>query len=265
MKYSLSNLSWGKTPLHEMLPRIKQVGFHGIEIAPTAIWPEMKSIDFLEFKRMRYLIEDNGLEVSALQSLLYGHPEYQLFSRSTWPEMKSHLEFVFSLAQTLGAGVVVFGSPRNRLKGDLSTGLAHEIASEFFSSLLPSLERNDLVMTLEPNAPEYGADYLLNYCDVLELSSLIDSPHILPQIDTGCLWMVGEDPTLAFRSHKPHHLHISNPNLGVIPGDSNFEELFSQIRDTNFEGWLVIESLGISGDYAIEAAQWLINELGIVQ
>lgn len=265
MKYSLSNLSWGETPIHQMLPRIKQVGFHGIEIAPTAIWPEMKSIDFLEFRKMRYLIEDNGLKVSALQSLLYGHSDYQLFSRSTWPEMKLHLEFVFSLAKTLGTDIVVFGSPKNRLKGDLSTELAHEMAAEFFASLVPSLERNNLVMTLEPNAPEYGADYLLNYCDVLELSSFIGSRHILPQIDTGCLWMVGEDPSLAFRSHKPHHLHISNPNLGVIPGDSNFGELFKLIRDTDYEGWLVIETLGNSGDYAIEAAEWLSYELGKVE
>jgi D-psicose/D-tagatose/L-ribulose 3-epimerase len=265
LKYSLSNLSWGETPINQMLPRIKQIGFHGVEIAPTAIWPEIKSTDASLFKKMRYLIEDNGLEVSALQSLLYGNLDYQLFSRGTWLMMKSHLEFMFTLAKTLGASVVVFGSPRNRLKGELSKELAHEIAAEFFATLLPSLERNNLVMTLEPNASEYGADYLLNYSDVRQLSSLINSPHISPQIDTGCLWMVGEEPSSAFRSFTPHHIHISNPNLGILPGESNFKELFSLIRDSGYKGWLVIETLGNSGDAAIEAAQWLRDELGKVK
>lgn len=265
MKYSLSNLSWGETPIQQMLPRIKQVGFHGIEIAPTAIWPEIKSTDILEIKKMRDLIEGCGLEVSGLQSLLYGHPDYQLFSKNTWPMMRSHLEFMFSLANTLGAEVVVFGSPRNRIKGQLPKDLANEIAAEFFTTLLPSLKQNNLILTLEPNAPEYGADYLLNYSDVRQLSKLIDSPYILPQIDTGCLWMVAEEPSVAYSSCKPHHIHISNPNLASVPGESNFKELFEQIRSSDYKGWLVIETLGESGDEAIKAAKWLSEELGKIE
>jgi len=265
LKYSISNLSWGETPIDEMLPRIKEVGLHGIEIAPTAIWPEIKSSDFSDVKRMRDLIESHGLKVSGLQSLLYGHPDYQLFSRSTWSLMRSHLEIMFTLARTLGAEVVVFGSPRNRLKGDLPKDLANEIAAEFFATLLPSLERNNLTLTLEPNAPEYGADYLLNYSDVQQLSSLIKSPYILPQIDTGCLWMVGEEPSLAYRSFIPHHIHISSPNLGSVPGESNFKELFDLIRNSDYKGWIVIETLDKSGDKAIKAAKWMSDELGKVK
>ena len=262
MKYSLSNLSWGKTPIHQMLPQIKNVGFHGIEIAPTVIWPEIKSVAVSEVEKMRNLIESYGLAVSGLQSLLYGHADYQLFSRSTWPMMRLHLEYMFSLAKTLGAEVVVFGSPRNRLKGELTDDLANEIAADFFATLLPSLEQNNLVLTLEPNAPEYGADYLLNYSDVRHLSSLINSPYILPQIDTGCLWMVGEEPADAFRSCMPRHIHISNPNLATVPGKSNFVELFDLIRESSYEGWLVIETLGKSGNMAIKEATWLSDELG---
>jgi D-psicose/D-tagatose/L-ribulose 3-epimerase len=262
VKYSLSNLSWGQAPIEQILPRIKQVGFHGVEIAPTAIWPETKSTDVSQLKKMRTVIESHGLQVSGLQSLLYGYPDYQLFSRSTWPMLRSHLEFMFNLAKHLGAEVVVFGSPRNRLKGELSTNLAHEIAAEFFVTLLPALEQNNLVMTLEPNAPEYGTDYLVNYSEVRELSSLINSPHVLPQIDTGCLWMVGDDPSLAFSSGKPHHIHISNPNLESVPGQSNFVEFFDLIRDSDYKGWLVIETLDKSESKAIAAAKWLSDEFG---
>lgn len=262
MKLSLSNLSWGDTPIQQMIPLIEEIGIQGIEIAPTAIWPELKSTRNIELRKMRDLIESHGLEVSGLQSLLYGHKDYQLFSRSTWPRMRSHLEFMFSVASILGAKVLVFGSPRNRVRGNLQIDLANQIACEFFTSLIPSLEKNNLVMTLEPNAPEYGCDFLLTYEEVRNLTSLINSDWVKPQIDTGCLWMVREDPSSAFHSEMPHHVHLSNPNLQDVPGDSNFDNFLSLIRASEYKGWLVIESLGETIEKALHAAKWLKSEIG---
>jgi len=175
--------------------------------------------------------------------------------------MKEHFNSVFRIANTLGTHVVVFGSPKNRLRGRLNQTEVDNLATEFFTSLIPSLEENDLVLTLEPNALEYGTDYLLTYSEVNYLSNMINSPRIAPQIDTGCLWMAGENPCDAFRVAPPHHIHISNPNLRPVPGNSNFTDFLNLVFSTEYRGWIVIETLGKSASKAIQSASWLSNEL----
>jgi sugar phosphate isomerase/epimerase len=168
---------------------------------------------------------------------------------------------MFEVAGALGAKVAVFGSPKNRIKGNISKDVANDTAMEFFSSLVPSLEKNDVVLTLEPNAPDYGADYLLDYEDVCKLSSLIGSNQIAPQIDTGCLWMVGADPISALEITMPHHLHLSTPNLGEVPGLWDFSDLLQKVSLRNYEGWIVIESLEKSLEKSLRSSRWLKSEV----
>lgn len=244
-----------------MLPLIKSVGLNGVELAPTSIWPDIRNVDELEVKNLRRMIESSNLEVSGIQSLLFGFPELQLFSKETWPELIAHLEHMFMIADNLGAGVAVFGSPRNRKKGNLTWDQALEVSHEFFSSLIPSLERHNLVLTLEPNAPGYGSDFLLNYQDVVDLSIAINSPRISTQIDTGCLWMVGDDPSVAYNLQVPHHIHLSVPNLKPVPGAFDFSSFLQLLQERDYPGWLVIEALGDSAEVALSAARWFRSEL----
>jgi len=261
MKISISNLAWGKTSLLEAVKIVENVGLSGIEIAPTALWPNLYSVTPLEIKRTREILLDSGLRVSGIQSLLYGHPEFQLFDKSTWPELRKHIEIILEIAENLETKVAVFGSPKNRVKGRLKKAEADLIAAEFFSTLLPVLERSDVVLTLEPNAPEYGADYLTSYAEVQELSDLIGSLRVAPQIDTGCMWMVGEDLCQAFESRIPHHIHISNPNLGEVPGSSNYDHIFELIKTSEYSGWLVIETLNQPPEKIMHASKWLVSKM----
>jgi D-psicose/D-tagatose/L-ribulose 3-epimerase len=262
LKLAISNLSFGDTPLYEVLPKLRDLGIDGIEIAPTAIWPNIDSIEMNDVKRAQNKINEYGLKVSGIQSLLYGHPEFQLFDKSTWPAMKSYLEKMIEIAGSLGANVAVFGSPRNRLKGEIKTEIANLIAAEFFSLLIPALEQNNVVLTLEPNAAEYGADYLMTYEDVNTLSNLIDSRVIGPQIDTGCLWMAGKDPLLAIDINIPEHIHISAPNMALVLGNESYDHFIQKIVEVDYKGWLVLEMLGdkIGNDFEwVESVKWIIQ------
>lgn len=261
MKTSISNLAWGAVPVYEIAPKLKLAGIDGIEIAPTALWNDFASVSNLEIVQFREYLSDTGLEVSGIQSLFFGHPEFQLFVKSTWPLMQKHLIRMIELGGLLQASVAVFGSPRNRLKGSLSPQLANEMAMEFFSHITSSLEDNNLTLSLEPNAPEYGADYLNSYSEVVELSKMMDSNNIGPQIDTGCLWMYGEDPAIEFLKFVPRHIHLSTPHLGKIPGSWNFDDFIRTAKSQNYNQWLVIETLGNTKENAIGSAKWLTSTL----
>lgn len=262
MKYSISNLAWDDTPLDQIIPKLANAGLQGVEIAPTAIWPDLDQVSDQEIIEFKGYLESHNLVVSGIQSLLYGHPELQLFDQSCWRGLRTHLEKVITVGGLLGADVAVFGSPKNRVRGILDLNQANHLASTFLKQLNPHLKANNIVLTLEPNAPDYGADYLTTYEDVVHLSNNINSEYIKPQIDTGCLWMIGVPPENAYSYFMPHHIHLSVPNLDQVPGGYRFEEIMSRAQLTKYSRWVVIEMLELekdSLDGVFNAIKWLTD------
>jgi sugar phosphate isomerase/epimerase len=268
MRLSASNLAWGSQGLDAFLTAVREHGLQGVEIAPTAVWPESPSVSHEQIAQLRARLQGNGLQVSGLQSLLYGKPDLQLLDRSTWPSLLDHLRQVIGLAGALGATCAVFGSPRNRQRGRISVARADEIAAEFFALLEPVLRDDGVVLTLEPNAPEYGADYLTHYTDVVRLAGLIGSPWVQPQIDTGCLAMVGDDAAAGARTRIPGHVHVSAPHLVPPPAGLDHRILAKTLRGLGYKGWVVLEMLPAGDDprtAAVLALDWLRTAYGPAQ
>lgn len=262
MRLSISNLAWPKAPVDEVAPRMKEAGMDGVELAPTAIWPHTPHVPSMEVREYAQRWHDHGLAVSGIQSLLYGHPEFQVFDRDTWPAMHEHLASMIQLAHDLDTHIAVFGSPKNRIRGEISNTEANAMCGEFLSELLPALANCNVILTLEPNAPAYGADYLTHYADTVALSKLIGSPWIQPQVDSGCLHMVHDDPAQAVRTHIPVHVHISTPNLLPPPGPVDHDALREALLSSGYDGWVVLEMLQATAnpvETAIESAQWLVD------
>jgi sugar phosphate isomerase/epimerase len=246
MNLSISTLAWSDLPLRQMAQRVSSHGLTGVEIAPTSIWPESPNIPEGDLLSTRRMLEDHGLGVSGLQSLLFGRPDLQLFDRRCWPDLCRHLSAVLRVAGQLGADVAVFGSPKNRRRGDLPMHAAMQAAAEFFTGLIPELEDNEVVLTLEPNAPEYGADFLTGYRDCVELADLIGSEWVQPQVDTGCLTMVGEDAVEQAVFRLPAHVHVSAPGLGLPQADRFYERLAAELRKLEYQQWVVLEMLPVT-------------------
>lgn len=264
MNLSVSNLAWPAEDLAPMLAALQEIGIDAVEIAPTAVWPSAPAVSSREVGDLRGLLADHGLQVSGLQSLLYGHPEFQLMDRSCWNDMSTHLRAVIALAGELQAGVAVFGSPKNRLRGARSEAQADEMAAEFFAGLIPDLQAAGVVLALEPNAPAYGADYLTHYADTVRLADLVGSPWVGPQVDTGCLTLVADDPAAAVQHRTPVHVHVSVPQLGAPPGEIDHEAVASNLRAIPYEGWVVLEMLAQPNprETAIASARWLAETYG---
>ena len=248
MRTSISNLAWTHKDTIGLIPKLKATGLQGIEIAPTLIWPDFGEIQFSEVSDFAHMIKDEGMSVSGIQSLSFGRPELQVFDISTWPIFREHLKKMFAVGGLLNASVAVFGSPKNRVKGDLDELEANLMAIDFFTSLIPDLIENNIKLTLEPNAVAYGADFLTNYSQVVHLSEEIGSPWIIPQIDTGCMWMSEDDLEQSFSLHQPGHIHLSVPNLEIFPADEDFKPFLKQVIQSDYSSWIVIEMLNKSVD-----------------
>lgn len=265
MPLSISNLAWSYVPVDDVAPRLKAAGMEGVELAPTAIWPDAPHVPSSEVREYAQQWRDHGLAVSGIQSLLYGHPEFQVFHPGTWPDMREHLTSMIRLAHDLGTHIAVFGSPKNRIRGQLSDTEANAMFGEFLTGLLPVLADCGVLLTLEPNAPDYGADYLTHYADTIGVSDLIASPWIQPQVDTGCLTMVNDDPAQAVRSRVPAHVHVSTPNLLPPPGPVDHRTMRAALASSDYNGWVTLEMLQTTSDplaTAVRSAQWLTDTYG---
>ena len=246
IRRSVSNLAFLSQSPESVGPLLKRHGIEAVELAPTSIWPTFPDVSSEMLGTYLEGWIQEGIVVSGVQSLLFGHPEFQVFDRFSWPGMLDHLCRVIASASLLGAEVAVFGSPKNRVRGNLGRHDADQMFAEFLAGLLPVLEDSQVVLTLEPNAPEYGADYLNTYAEVVKVSDMVDSPWVKPQIDTGCLAMIGEDPARAVRSRTPTHVHVSAPLLGPPPGGIDHGAVNRELNSSGYEGWVVLEMLQLS-------------------
>lgn len=265
MRLSVSNLAWPGGQPEGVAARLVSAGIEGVEIAPTTLWPATPSVPTEELRSYARKLRRLGLAPSGIQSLMFGHPELQVLQPDTWQGARDHLKSMLTIARDLGAQVAVFGSPRNRLRGALSLDAAHVRFAEFVQPLLASLESMDVTLTIEPNAPDYGADYLTTYEEVLGLCKVIGSPHVRPQVDTGCLAMADDDPVAAIAACPPAHVHVSAPHLVAPPGPIDHAGVRAQLLEAKYDGWIVLEMLAAPDD-SLESismsADWFANAYG---
>ena len=133
MKLAISNIAWDEHDDPDILSGLRDRGVLGIELAPTKMWPEWKGATPEQAASYRQKLSSLGFEIPAMQAILFGKPELQLFDRSCHQLFIDHIKLVADLAAELGAGVLVFGAPKNRVRGQLSTQDAMRQAADFFN------------------------------------------------------------------------------------------------------------------------------------
>jgi D-psicose/D-tagatose/L-ribulose 3-epimerase len=251
MKLAVSNIAWDEAEQLEILPALAAAGVTGIEIAPTKIWPDWTGATPEAAARLRAALAARGFVVPALQSILFGRPDLRVFGGHA--ALVDHIALVAALAGALGAGVMVFGSPRNRLRGALSEAEAMRQAVPVFREIGAACAAAGTCLGIEANPPQYGGDFLLTWRDAAELVALVDHPGIGLHLDTACTAMAGDDPVAAATAcaDRIRHFHVSAPQLGPVGprmGGADEESaaidhpgIAAALRSRGYSGWVSIE------------------------
>ncbi len=245
MKLSISNIAWPEEASDEVADLLREEQVTGIEVAPTKLLGPPADATDADINAKRDHWQSIGLPIVAAQALLFGRNELLLFAdEQTRRQTLEHLKRVVRAVGKLGAKSQVFGSPKNRYRGTVSMNEAWPIAIEFFRELGETAVRFDTQVVLEANPVEYGADFLTNTIDTLQLVRDIDHPGIALHIDTACMHMAGDDPESIMKEAGPlfRHFHVSERNLGVV-GSTPFphEQFARALRSVDYQGWTSIE------------------------
>jgi D-psicose/D-tagatose/L-ribulose 3-epimerase len=244
VRLAVSNIGWTEQHDASVLPKLRDVGVEAIEIALGRVFadPLSASVDDAHIVSERF--QAAGLPIVSMQSLLYGRPELVLFGTQAEAEgMLSHLRQIMTLAQALGCGSLVFGSPKNRLRGDRSFDQACADAIPILRQIGDIAAKTNTTFCLEANASGYGCDFMTVLAEANQVAMKAAHPAIGQVLDTGNMMMEGEAPEAILPSlPMVRHVHISAPQLGpVAPHEDYVGHVISLLREHGYEGVVTLE------------------------
>ena len=245
MKLAVSSIAWSADREEQASRVLRQAGLKGIEIAPTTIWsrPTEAPVAELDAYRDRWL--ERGLHIIATQALLFGRPDLVLFAdESTRQRTAAYLVEMMRVSARLGATAMVFGSPRNRQRGELAAPRAMDIAVRFFRPLAGAAADLGGCLCIEGNPPAYGCDFLTSTADAAEFVGRVDHPGVRLQLDTSTMALNGEDYAREIAGGVPlsGHVHASEPHLVQFGGGGTDHAAAARaLRLAGYAGWVSIE------------------------
>ncbi len=245
MKLVVSNIAWPTSADAEVADMLAAEGVAGVEVAPTKLWPKPSEASDAELDACRAAWEGRGLPVVSAQSLLFGRPELTLFDdASTRRRMLDYLTVVVRACARLGAGPLVFGSPKNRRRGALPAADAFAIAVEFFGQLADVAAQAGAVIALEANPHEYGADFVTRAPEALELVRVVNRPGLRLHLDAACMTLASDDPAIiADGQAELCHFHASEPMLAPLGPSSTVPHaaLAGHLSAAGYSGYVSVE------------------------
>ena len=251
-----SNIAWEPAEDAAVATVLRAAGFTGVEIAPTKRWDSPVEATKKEIVAYRAEWEKRGLKIVALQSLLYGRADLQLFgSQTVRKALREYMIALIEMASGLGAQALVFGSPKNRKRGAMKIDEATEIAAEFFRDVGAVAMSRGCVVCIEPNPPSYDCDFINTTAEAVALVEAIASRGIKVQGDMGAILSNNEDPTVALNSGWIGHVHVSEPELAEIASVAANEAAAKALRAAKYKGWVSIEMRAAANGARTEAVQ----------
>lgn len=245
MRLAVSNIAWDRADDEAAAAVLRSAGIDAVELAPTKTWPDLREADVASARDERDRWRERGLTVLSTQSLLFGRPDLQLFGgEQAVEDLLVHLELVLGLGAAMGAGPQVFGSPKNRRRGELPLERALPVAVDAFTRVAAIAEALGTTMVLEANPQDYGADFVTSAHEAASLVAAVGRPGLRLHLDTACMSLAGDDAVECVHryAHLLAHVHLSEPDLGEV-GVANpvHVDVVRALKDVGYMAGVTVE------------------------
>lgn len=234
---SISNLAWDPQDNEVIAQLLHRHGIHWIDLAPGKFLKGAALTDQAAIARERAWWWERGFSFAGMQSLLFGTSGLNVFGDSqVQARLLQHLEHICVLAAQLELKPLVFGSPKNRDRTGLSDAQAQDIALEFFARLGEIARQHRVIICIEPNAPQYGTNFLVSTAEAAAFVQTLNHPAIRLQIDTGTIWTNHEAlEQLSAELPWAGHIHLSEPGLKPLGTQQTWADYASVAAQ--LQGW----------------------------
>lgn len=265
MKLAISNIAWGVDADLQVARLLSNMGVSLIDIAPSKYFNTSQKISNEQIKVVRDFWLQYGLSIRGLQSLVYGRPELQLFGdKVSQVALAGMLKRMIELGSSLGAEVLIFGSPTNRQRGQLAYAKALDMAVDFFAKIGQYARDHGVIFCIEPNAAEYGCDFVTTTQEGIELVQAVNNPGFGLHLDSAVMHISGEIPEESLARAVPclRSFHASEPNLAPVGsgGVVNHQSFAQALVKIGYQGVVCIEMREVeqeSLERVVEAVDWV--------
>ena len=240
MRYGVTTYLWAGdfTPAHlDILPRIKQAGFHGVEL------PIFRPSQF-DATAVRRGLDANGLQCVVACALVDGFSlaaDDAGLRRRTITQISDVVKRAADTGARLVAGPLyapVGYKPGRRTETEWTRVV------DGYRELGPVLRSHDVSIAIEP-LNRFETHFLNTVSDAVRLCDEIGHPNVGVLFDTFHANVEEKNIPEACRASARHlkHVHISENDRG-IPGTGHvpFADVLRVLREIRYDGWLNIES-----------------------
>lgn len=243
-KLCVSHIAWTADEESAAADLLQELSVQGVEVAPTRVGSP-DSVSAAELSAYRAFWERRGIAVVAMQALLFGRPELRVFGTAEQQEeLLAYLERVARLGAALGAGPLVFGSPRNRSVEGRTLDAVWEQAVSFFRRAGERVAAQGCVLCIEPNPAAYGCDFIHTAQEAARLVRAVAHSGFRLHLDASSFFLNGEDATREIQQNLDilAHFHISEPHLSRVgSGSVNHRTALQSLMSAGYSGWVSIE------------------------
>lgn len=239
MKLAISNIAWDKQYDEEMYRYLSDVGFTGIEIAPTRIFAE-NPYEHLEEARLfsKELEEKYRLNVCSMQSIWYGK-KGNIFIKEDAEQFIEYTKRAIDFAHEIGCNNLVFGCPKNR---QIPDGNSENDVIYFFKTIGEYAIQNNTVISIEPNPSIYGTNFINYTEEAFNFAKKVNCNGVKVNIDLGTIIQNQENISIIKDNiNLINHIHISEPNLAIIEKRELHVALKNVLKDLGYCNYISIE------------------------
>ena len=240
LKLAASNIGWESRYDNRVLQTMANLGYAGLEIAPTRLYvsePYKKVEEFKCYSKTVY--RDYGLVVCSMQSIWRGKNE-SIFDRKGAAALLSYTNEACIFAEQGGIRNLVFGCPRNR---NVPRERDYHDADVFIEACGRTAAEHGAIFSIEANPSIYGTNFLNSTKDALDyLESLESIIGLGINLDTGAMIASNESEDIIARA-LPYisHVHISEPGLKPIKERRFHATLKEILVSGNYTGYVSLE------------------------
>ena len=252
LRLSASNIGWSAEADGTVLPLMRELGYTGLEIAPTRLVGEMPYTKLEEASQSAIMLRNTyGLCIPSMQSIWYGQ-QGSLFDSADAPRLADYTCRAVDFAVAVGCPSLVFGNPRQRF---VPAGVDPDSAIPFFVQIADYAHTRGVSIALEANPPVYGTNFCNTSAEAFAFARRV--PHLAVNYDLGTLLTNGESLDILFENlDLVSHIHLSEPALAPIAPRPLHRELAHRLRKAGYAGFVSIEMKTQPAETAAEVLRY---------
>lgn len=241
IKLSASNIGWAMQDDRFVLCALHDLGFKGIEFAPTKIShddPYSKNSTRIAKSYFESVHENYGLVPCSMQSIWYGISKNLFDGNLVNSWLIDYTKRAIDYSAELNCPNIVFGCPRNR---NVPNGANLKLAEIFFETIGPYAKSLNVNFAIEPNPTLYCTNFLNTTHEVVEALISWKIPGLSVNYDIGAA-IVNNETSSTLYKYLPMvtHIHLSEPGLDFIKKRKRHNALLHKIS-TRYSGYISIE------------------------